>query len=84
MPVRYSKEESPSIPPGNGDIGERSKCRQLELEWMKFLRAKIKLTSSGRTDSIIFGLSCRTFKCGLEFIEQYNGKKASGNFILRF
>lgn len=46
---------SPSTPLGNGDIGDRSKCRQPELEWMKFLRAGIKLTSSGRADSKTFG-----------------------------
>lgn len=43
---------------------------------MKFVRAEIKLTSPGMTDSKTFGPFFRTFKRGLEFIAgQYNGKK---------
>lgn len=72
------------MPWGNDNIGERSKCRQAELEWMKFPRDKIKLTSLDRADSKTFGSFSYTIKCGLEFIGQCNGKKANENFIFHF
>jgi len=56
MSVSYGKYKNTLVcPQGNGDIGERLKCRQAKLEWMKFVRAEIKLTSPGMTDSKTFG-----------------------------